>query len=115
MHGESALSSLAYIHAGVLQRFLAELAAEGDVLARLAALQQLLELAQHETVPAVLRAEIAPHVMALMAASDEPPMQQAAIAATAALLRSGDDTALVAEAVRHLNAVLQVRDLQLVA
>lgn len=94
--------------AGALERFLAELAAEGDVLARLAALQQLLELAQHEAVPAVLRAEVAPHIMALMAASDEPPMQQAAIAATAALLRSGEDTALVQEAVRHLYTVLQV-------
>lgn len=97
-----------FIVSGALEQFLAELAAAGDVLARLAALQHLLELAQQESVPSVLRAEIAPHVLQLVEASDEPPMQHAAIAAVAALLRGGEDGDLVAQAVQRLTRVLQV-------
>eukprot|EP00892_Ulva_mutabilis_P003679 jgi/Ulvmu1/1683/UM115_0012.1 len=105
--GASPEAAQAVLDSGVLERFLDELTTEGDVLARLAALQHLLELAQQESVPSVLRGEVAPHVLALLDASDEPPMQQAAIAAAASLLQSGEDAALVREAVQHLDGVLR--------
>ena len=55
--------------AGALDPFLKELANGQDLLARLAALEQLLELSETATVPPVLRARIAPHVLQLLEAS----------------------------------------------
>lgn len=94
--------------AGALEPFLSELANGDDLLARLAALEQLLELSETATVPPALRARIAPHVLQLLEGSADPTLQQAAVPAVARLLQDGQDTALVAQVVSKLSVAVQV-------
>lgn len=91
--------------------FLNELANGDDLLALLAALEQLLELSETTTVPPALRSRIVPHVVQLLEASADPVLQQAAVPAVARLVReprNGDDAVLVTDVVFKLSSLLQV-------
>jgi hypothetical protein len=87
---------------------LSELSNGDDLLARLAALEQLLELSETATVSPALRSHIIPHIVQLLEASADPVLQQAAVPAVARLLRDGQDSALVRDIVSKLSAAVQV-------
>ena len=94
--------------AGALKPFMSELSSGKDLLAQLAALEQLLEVSEAATVPVVLRSSIVPHVLQLLEASVEPALQHAAIPAAARLLQEGENSELVRDVVAKFAAVVQV-------
>lgn len=93
---------------GALDPFLSELANGSDLLARLAALEQLLELSETAKVAPELRALILPSVVKLLDGSQDPALLQAAIPAVGRLLRDDSAPSQTTEILRKLSSLALV-------
>jgi hypothetical protein len=109
------------LHAGLLEPLTAELSDPSDMLACLAALQLVCELAEQATVPREVRAQLLPDVLRLQggaeqaeaAAAPDPVVRAAAIQAAARLLARAEDARELAPLLQAINSDIQVRTMLL--